>query len=124
MAGKGLPEGKRHPYAPKLLRDMRRVYRKPKEKGENESEGMKLCRRLYDDNPKDFMDRLMKMEKEWKEQLAKWRETGVIGGRVDKVSDEGSMRVNDLIAHLLGLAKNGLEPRSTEKPGREPVVQA
>lgn len=57
----GKPKGAKSP--PKLLRDMRAVYEKPK--GEDGTEARKALRKMFDENPVRFMEQLQRLEATW-----------------------------------------------------------
>lgn len=108
--GPGRPKGSfAAPPPPTQLRDMRKVYKteKPKEKDQEDYElfpgdtpGMAQWRLLLRHNRKEFMDRLLKAEGEYRDQVTQAKREARLDGGTGEV-DAGGAKVVEIIERLL-----------------------
>lgn len=100
----GGTKGREEEGVTQALRDMRWVYRSGKE--EDVTPGQHLCRKLMEDSPEKFLDRLMRYEALHEARAAKAvagnaRETAAGGREAPLKNDKGEERVLELIDRLL-----------------------
>lgn len=91
------------PQAPKILRDMRHVFKHGRSK--DKSDGQKQLRKVYEEDPKGFLSQLAALERQWmatSKDAKRGQEAERAVAPEKGVADPKSAMLKDLIAQVQG----------------------